>query len=91
MDRYIFHMRLAKSKKIIRAQQKYGGGYRVQQIVAKPAQHFSYKCKFFCVYKPYKESISKEQNTDHDLHDLATNLVEKTRSCDIGRRCINPR
>ena len=25
-------------------------------------------CKFFCVYKPYKESISKEMNNDNDLN-----------------------
>ena len=30
--------------------------------VAKPADIWSCKCKFFCVYKLYKESISKEMN-----------------------------
>ena len=25
-------------------------------------------CKFFCVYRPYKESISKEMNNDNDLN-----------------------
>ena len=58
MDHYIFHMKLGKSKKIM-------GGYLVQQIVAKPD---IWSCKFFCVYRLYKESISKEQNTDNDLH-----------------------
>ena len=24
--------------------------------------------KFFCVYRPYKESISKEMNNDNDLN-----------------------
>ena len=33
---------------------------------------WSCKCKFFCVYRPYKESISKEMNNDNlnlHLHD----------------------
>ena len=41
-------------------------------IVAKPADIWSCKCKFFCVYRPYKESISKEMNNDDlnlHLHD----------------------
>ena len=25
-------------------------------------------CKFFCVYRPYKESISTEMNNDNDLN-----------------------
>ena len=25
-------------------------------------------CKFFCVYRPYKESISKKMNNDNDLN-----------------------
>ena len=29
---------------------------------------WSCKCKFFCVYKPYKESVSKEMNNDSDLN-----------------------
>ena len=29
---------------------------------------WSCKCKFFCVYRPYKESISKEMNNDNDLN-----------------------
>ena len=29
---------------------------------------WSYKCKFFCVYRPYKESISEEMNNDYDLN-----------------------
>ena len=29
---------------------------------------WSCKCKFFCVYKPYKVSISKEMNNDNDLN-----------------------
>ena len=28
----------------------------------------SCKCEFFCVYRPYKESISKEMNNDSDLN-----------------------
>ena len=28
----------------------------------------SCKCKFFCVYRPYKESISEEMNNDNDLN-----------------------
>ena len=34
---------------------------------------WSCKCKFFCVYRPYKESISKEMNNDNNdlnLHDI---------------------
>ena len=33
---------------------------------------WSCKCKFFCVYRPYKESVSKEMNNDDlnlHLHD----------------------
>ena len=26
------------------------------------------KCKFFCVYRPYTESIAKEMNIDNDLN-----------------------
>ena len=26
------------------------------------------KCKFFCVYRPYKELIFKEMNNDNDLN-----------------------
>ena len=29
---------------------------------------WSCKCKFFCVYRPYKESISEEMNNDNDLN-----------------------
>ena len=29
---------------------------------------WSRKCKFFCVYRPCKESISKEMNNDNDLN-----------------------
>ena len=31
---------------------------------------WSCKCKFFCVYRPYKEQISKEMNNDNlnDYH-----------------------
>ena len=37
--------------------------------VAKPARQFGHMlCKFFCVYRPYKESISKEMNNDNDLN-----------------------
>ena len=28
---------------------------------------WSCKCKFFCVYRPYKEPISKEMNNDNNL------------------------
>ena len=37
--------------------------------VAKPARHLvmKNKFKFFCVYRPYKESISKEMKNDNDL------------------------
>ena len=27
-----------------------------------------FKCKVFCVYTPYKESISKEMNKNNDLN-----------------------
>ena len=27
-----------------------------------------WSCKFFCVYRPYKESISKEMSNDNDLN-----------------------
>ena len=37
--------------------------------MAKPARHLvMYKCKFFCVYRPYKESISTETNNNNDLN-----------------------
>ena len=29
---------------------------------------WSYKCKFFCVYRPYKGLISKTMNNDDDLN-----------------------
>ena len=29
---------------------------------------WSCKCKFFCVYRPYKESVSKEMNNDNNLN-----------------------
>ena len=29
---------------------------------------WSCKCKFFCVYRPYNESISKEMKNDNDLN-----------------------
>ena len=29
---------------------------------------WSCKCKFFCVYRPYKEQISKEMNNDNNLN-----------------------
>ena len=29
---------------------------------------WSCKCKFFCVYRPYKESISKEMNNDNGIN-----------------------
>ena len=35
---------------------------------AKPADIWSCKCKFFCVYRPYKEPISKEMNNDNHLN-----------------------
>ena len=37
------------------------------------SQHdiWSCKCNFFCVYRPYKESISKEMNNDDlNLHSM---------------------
>ena len=36
--------------------------------VAKPARHLVTQNKFFCVYKPYKESISKEMNANNNLN-----------------------
>ena len=33
--------------------------------MAKPQLH---KCKFFIVYRPYKESIPKKMNNDNDLN-----------------------
>ena len=29
---------------------------------------WSYKCKFFCVYRPYKKSVAKEMSNDDDLN-----------------------
>ena len=29
---------------------------------------WSWKCKFFCVYRPYKELISEEMNNDNHLN-----------------------
>ena len=29
---------------------------------------WSYRCIFFCVYRPYKESVSKEMKNDDDLN-----------------------
>ena len=31
---------------------------------ASPTMIWLYKCKIFCVYRPYKESILKEMNND---------------------------
>ena len=39
----------------------------VMETVANPAQHLAMLCKFLCLYRPYKESISKEMN-NHDLN-----------------------
>ena len=36
--------------------------------VAKPARHFGHAMPIFWVYRPYKESISKEMNNDNDLN-----------------------
>ena len=36
--------------------------------VVKQPDICSCKCKFFCVYKPYKELIPKEMNTDNNLN-----------------------
>ena len=35
--------------------------------VAKLARHLAMQMQFFCVFRPYKESI-KEMNNDHDLN-----------------------
>ena len=53
----------------------------VVATVAKPARQFGYAtvCKFFCVYRPYKESISKEMNNDNDL-----NLHSMTESVELA-------
>ena len=40
-------------------------------------------CKFFCVYRPYKESISKEMNNDNDL-----NLHSMTKLSGWLRYCL---
>ena len=36
--------------------------------MAKPARHLVMQMQIFCVYRPYKESISKEMNNDNDLN-----------------------
>ena len=37
---------------------------------------WSCECKFFCVYRPYKESISKEMDNDNDqIVELASLLL----------------
>ena len=36
--------------------------------MAKPAQHLVMQMHIFCVYRPYKEPISKEMNNDNDLN-----------------------
>ena len=36
--------------------------------VTKPARHLVMQMQIFCVYKPYKESISKEVNNGNDLN-----------------------
>ena len=43
---------------------------------------WSCRCKFFCVYRPYKESISKEINNDLNLHSM-TKLLGWFCSCTI--------
>ena len=35
--------------------------------VAKPARLLVMLCKYFCVHRPRKQSISKEMNNDNDL------------------------
>ena len=35
--------------------------------VAKPVRHLVMQMQFFCVYRPYKELVSKEMNNDNDL------------------------
>ena len=41
---------------------------RTAMFVTGEAGRWSGKCKFFCVYRPYKESFSKEMNNDNDLN-----------------------
>ena len=36
---------------------------------------WSCKCKFFCVYRPYKESISKGMNNDLNLYSITKLIV----------------
>ena len=45
---------------------------------------WSCKCKFFCVYRPYKESITKEMNDDDlmgysESRNQITNLISCVR------------
>ena len=56
-----------------------------QSPVAKSARHLVMLCKFFCVYRPYKESISKEMNNDDlNLHSM-TKLSGWLRYCQPTR------
>ncbi len=47
--------------------------------VAKPARLLVMLCKYFCVNRPRKQSISKEMNNDNDLkfalHDQIVGLA----------------
>ena len=52
--------------------------------VAKPARQFGHAIgKFFCVYRPYKDPISKEMNNDNDL-----NLHSMTKLSGWLRYCL---
>ena len=47
------------------------------------------QCKFFCVYRPYKEPISKEMNNNHlnlHLHDQMSGWLRESRSVALVSR-----
>ena len=50
------------------------------------------QCNFFCVYRPYKESISKEMNNDNDLnlhlHDQIVGLASLLVKISVRNRNI---
>ena len=51
---------------------------------------WSCKCKFFCVYRPYKESISTEMNNDLNLylHDQISGWLRYSPACSSVLRYI---
>ena len=74
---------LAFANVAVIAKNNFIGVYKVYLHWQSQPEIWSCKCKFFSVYRPYKESISKEMNKDRDL-----NLHLHDQMSDWLRYCI---